>query len=173
MAKVIPFIVQNRGEKMEIIKKRIADIVPYENNAKIHTQEQIEQIANSIEEFGFNDPICIDEDNVIIEGHGRLLALQELGYEEVECIQLIGLTEEQKRAYTLIHNKLTMNTGFDIEILNEELAKITSIDMEGFDFIKIEDIDVDDFFTEAEPKEEEPEEEEEIKYPHCGMYFKV
>lgn len=64
---------------MEIIKKRIADIVPYENNAKIHTQEQIEQIANSIEEFGFNDP-------VIIEGHGRLLALQELGYEEVECI---------------------------------------------------------------------------------------
>ena len=106
----------------------------YENNAKQHPDWQIEQIKNSINEFGFNDPIAIDEDNVIIEGHGRYLALQELGYENVEVIRLKHLTEEQKKAYILAHNKLTMNTGFDDELLMLELEDITEIDMEQFGF---------------------------------------
>lgn len=113
---------------MKIVKVKITDIVPYENNAKLHPQEQIEQIKNSILEFGNNDPIAIDENNVIIEGHGRYEALKELGYEEAEVIQLTNLSEDQKNAYRLVHNQLTMNTDFDIDMLKSELSKI-DIDM--------------------------------------------
>lgn len=129
---------------MQIEKVKIEDLKAYENNAKIHTSEQVEQIKSSILEFGFNDPIAIDEDNTIIEGHGRLMALIELGYEKVDCIRLSHLTDEQKRAYILVHNKLTMNTDFDFNILDSELAKIENIDMAQYEF---EDIDIseDDF----------------------------
>lgn len=127
----------------------IGTLKPYENNAKIHTPEQIEQIKRSIRDFGMNDPIGIwGEDNLIVEGHGRLMACQELGYQEVPVIRLDDLTDEQRRAYTLIHNQTTMNTGFDLEILNEELAKI-DLDMDdyGFDEITQTDIEIeeDDF----------------------------
>jgi site-specific DNA-methyltransferase (adenine-specific) len=136
-------LIQEKGEDVNIIKVKINDIKQYENNAKLHPQEQIEQIKNSILQFGNNDPIAIDSDNVIIEGHGRYLALKQLGYDEVECIRLEHLTEEQKRAYILIHNKLTMNTDFDLDILNEELSKIENIDMSDFDF-KLEYINIDE-----------------------------
>ncbi len=99
---------------MQIVNINIDTIKEYENNTKIHTDEQIEQIMTSIERYGNNDPIAIDENNVIIEGHGRYLALKRLGVEEVPVIKLEHLTEEQKREYILVHNKLTMNTGFDI-----------------------------------------------------------
>ena len=129
---------------MEIELINIDEIIPYENNAKIHTDEQIEQIKKSILEFGNNDPIAIDKNNVIIEGHGRLLALKELGYKQVEVIKLGHLTEEQRKAYTLIHNKLTMNTGFDLDILMSELESIDIIDMKEFDFeIAIDDVDIE------------------------------
>lgn len=127
---------------MKIETIDINEVIPYENNAKIHTYEQIEQIKKSILEFGNNDPIAIDKNNVVIEGHGRLLALKELGYKEVEVIKLGHLTDEQRKAYTLIHNKLTMNTGFDLDILMSELESIDIIDMEEFDFeIAIDDVD--------------------------------
>lgn len=131
---------------MEIIKVKIEDLKPYENNAKIHTEQQIDQIKLSILEFGFNDPIAIDENNRIIEGHGRYIALQELDYDEVECIRLEGLTEEQKNAYTLVHNKLTMNTDFDIELLKQELDEIFELDMSnfGFDNLEIENINIEE-----------------------------
>lgn len=119
---------------MEITKIKIDDIIPYENNAKEHPKEQIEQIKKSIQDFGNNDPIAVDENNVIIEGHGRLLALKELGYKEVDCIVLRGLTEDQKNAYRLVHNKLTMNSDFDFQALEVELKKITDFDMNEFDF---------------------------------------
>ena len=112
----------------------ITQLKPYENNAKIHTPVQIAQIAASIQEFGNNDPIAVDENNMVLEGHGRLLALKSLGYTEVEVIRLVGLTEDQKRAYILVHNKLTMNTGFDFNVLDAELARINDIDMSVFDF---------------------------------------
>ena len=112
----------------------IADLAPYEGNAKLHPKKQVEQIAESIRQFGFNDPIAIDENNMLIEGHGRLLAAQMLGMDSLPVIRLEGLTDEQKRAYTLVHNQLTMNSGFDIEQLQIELDSITSIDMERFDF---------------------------------------
>ncbi|BED91691.1 MAG: hypothetical protein Pg6B_04550 [Candidatus Azobacteroides pseudotrichonymphae] len=129
---------------MQIEKMAIEQIKIYENNAKIHTPAQIDQIKKSIQEFGNNDPIAIDENNVIIEGHGRYLALKELGFEEVDVIKLCHLNEEQKRAYSLVHNKLTMNTGFDLDKLTIEIENIKSIDMNEFDFDFDLNIDFDD-----------------------------
>ena len=139
---------------MKIEKIKISEIQPYENNAKKHPQEQIEQIKKSIKEFGMCDPIAIDENNVIIEGHGRYMALNQLGYKEVDCIRIDNLTEEQKRAYILVHNKLTMNTGFDMDKLEKEIEDIKSIEMSYFDF--------DIYPEEIELPEVETEEQEEI-----------
>lgn len=111
----------------------IDSISPYPNNAKLHPAEQIEQIKNSIEKFGFKDPIAIWKDNVIIEGHGRLIAALELGIKEVPIIRLDDLSDQDRRAYMLVHNQLTMNTGFDFELLNMELDDI-EMNMEQFGF---------------------------------------
>lgn len=139
---------------MEITKIKLKDIKPYEGNAKKHPAEQIRQIEESIREFGNNDPIAVDEGNVIIEGHGRYIALRNLGYEEAECIVLKGLTEEQKNAYRLVHNQLTMNSGWDMETLAKELSEIT-MDMTRFDF-EIPELDDIDAVTEDEvPAERE------------------
>lgn len=128
--------------KIEIIP--IDDLKPYEKNAKIHTPAQIAQIAASIQELGNNDPIEVDEHNMVLAGHGRLLALKSLGRTEVEVIRHKGMTEEQKRAYILVHNQLTLNSGWDYNILDAELARIDDIDMAAFDFGAI-DVSVDDF----------------------------
>ena len=132
---------------MKIERIKLSDIRPYEHNAKKHPQHQIDQIAASIQEFGNNDPIAIDENGVIIEGHGRFMALQQLGFLEAEVIRLEGLTEEQKRAYILVHNQLTMNTGFDPEILRREIESITTIDLADFD------LQLPDLEPEPEPEE--------------------
>lgn len=122
--------------KLKIEYINIADIKPYAGNVKEHPSDQIEQIKKSIEEFGFADPIAIWKDE-IVEGHGRYLAAQEMGLDKVPVIRLDDLTDEQRRAYTLVHNKLTMNTGFNIEMLDLELNAIDDIDMEqfGFEFV--------------------------------------
>lgn len=133
---------------MKIEKISTDKIKPYENNAKLHPPEQIEQIKKSIQEFGNNDPIAIDENGVIIEGHGRYEALKELGFKEIEVIRLSHLSDEQKKAYSLIHNKLTMNTDFDYNILDSELAYINEIDMSIFGFeLSISDEDFDTEFS--------------------------
>lgn len=119
---------------MNIEKISINHIKPYENNAKRHPKKQIERIKQSILDFGFNDPIAIDDNNIIIEGHGRYEALKQLGYEEVECIRLTNLSEEQKKAYILVHNKLNMETGFDDKLLALELDNILNFNMEYFGF---------------------------------------
>ena len=142
--------------KLKVEYIPIDDIKPYENNAKIHTEEQIEQIKKSILEFGMNDPIGIWKDNIIIEGHGRLMACKELGMQEIPVIRLDDLTDDQRKAYTLIHNQTTMNTGFDLDILNEELQSI-DLDMSFFGFDEIEEPEIeinDDDFEFEEPVEE-------------------
>lgn len=119
--------------KLKIEYVDINSIKPYEKNAKLHPPEQIEQIKKSIEQFGMDDPIGIWKDE-IVEGHGRLIACKELGYTEVPIIRLDHLTDEERKAYTLAHNKLTINSDFDIDLLNEELENFETIDMSDFGF---------------------------------------
>lgn len=123
--------------RLQVETMKLADIKPYRMNAKKHPPEQIEQIVKSITEFGFDDPIAIwGPENVIVEGHGRYLACKKLGIDEVPIIRLDHLTDEQRRAYTLVHNQLTMNSGFDLDVLNLELSALGDFDMSayGFDF---------------------------------------
>lgn len=132
--------------KLQIEYIPIEKIKPYENNVKVHTKKQIEQIVKSIQEFGFNDPIATCN-GVIVEGHGRLLAAQKLGLEELPVIRLDNLTQEQRKAYTIIHNQLTLNSDFDLELLNneiEDLMNADDIDINLKDFgFDIEDIAVE------------------------------
>lgn len=135
---------------MTINTKKTADIIAYQNNAKKHPIEQVQQIVNSIEEFGFNDPIAIDESDVIIEGHGRLLAAKKLGMVEVPVIVLSHLTKEQKQAYIIAHNKLTLNTDFDMDILIKELQSLYD---NGFDLLLtgFEDMELEELQIGFEP----------------------
>lgn len=137
--------------KLKIEYMDTGTLQTYANNAKIHTAEQIEQIKQSIEEFGMNDPIAVWKNNEIIEGHGRLIACTELGIDKVPVIRLDTLTDEQRRAYMLVHNKLTMNTDFDFDILQMELDELTNIDMAqfGFDTEAIEE-ELDSFTSQVE-----------------------
>lgn len=124
------------------------ELTPYVNNAKEHPDSQVDQIVASIKEFGFNDPIAIDGKNVIIEGHGRLLAAKKMKLDEVPIIRLDHLTEAQKKAYILAHNKLTMNSGFDEELLKLELEALANdfdfdLELTGFSMDELEDLELE------------------------------
>ena len=112
------------------------ELKTYANNAKVHTPEQIEGIKKSIERFGFNDPVAVWKDNEIIEGHGRLLAAMEMDeVKEIPVIRLDNLTDKERKAYIIAHNKLTLSTNFDNNILGEELKNlIGDFDMTDFGF---------------------------------------
>ena len=131
---------------MKIKQTPLAKIKPYAQNAKEHPQSQIDQIINSIKEFGFNDPIAIDEEGIIIEGHGRLLAAEQLNMEEVPTITLSHLNEQQKRAYIIAHNKLTLNTGFDMDVLLKELTNLYEngfdLLLTGFDELELDELKI-------------------------------
>jgi ParB family transcriptional regulator, chromosome partitioning protein len=109
---------------MKIEQKSIDLLIPYAKNARIHNEAQIAQIAGSIKEFGFNNPILIDKDNGIIAGHGRVMAARKLGLKEVPTIQLDHLSETQRRAFILADNRIAMNSHWDEEILSLELSDL-------------------------------------------------
>ncbi|TVO37359.1 ParB/Srx family N-terminal domain-containing protein [Vibrio algivorus] len=117
--------------------RKVGDLIPYINNARTHSDVQIKQIASSIQEFGFTNPILIDEDNGIIAGHGRLLAAELLNIETVPVYILKGLTPVQKKAYVLADNQLALNAGWDEELLAMEIEFLQEadfdIDLLGFD----------------------------------------
>ena len=105
-------------------------LIPYARNSRSHSPEQVAQVAGSIREFGFTNPVLIDADNGIIAGHGRVLAAQRLGLATVPCIRLAHLTETQKRAYIIADNKLALNAGWDEEMLGLELADLREEDFD-------------------------------------------
>jgi ParB family transcriptional regulator, chromosome partitioning protein len=113
------------------------DLVPYENNSRTHSQQQVDQIKRSMTEFGFTNPILIDERNGIIAGHGRLQAAQELGIKLVPTITLKGLTEAQRKAYVIADNQLALNAGWDLDALRFEIESLNDEDFDlsliGFD----------------------------------------
>lgn len=117
--------------KIEYVKT--SDLKPYEKNAKAHGKEDLKAIVQSIQDFGFNDPIGT-WNGVIVEGHGRWLAAQQLGIEQVPTIRLDELTDEQRKAYALAHNKTTELSGWDFDILATELKSISEFDMSKFGF---------------------------------------
>ncbi len=112
-------------EELKIEYIEIEMLNHYGNNSKIHTKEQIEHIANSIREFGFNDPLGIaGKDNIVLEGNGRVEAAKLLGIEKLPCVRLDHLTKEEQQAYVIAHNSLNLETGFDLKVLNKELENL-------------------------------------------------
>ena len=124
----------------------IKALKPYEKNTRKHQKKDVDNIARSIEKYGFNDAIGIWKDNIIIEGHGRLLAAKQLGMTEVPCVRLDHMTDEQRREYAIAHNATAELSEWDLDILPDELA---DLDFDGFDF---------DFGIEAEGEDYSPDE---------------
>lgn len=129
---------------MKIVYKKVNDLIPYINNSRTHSEEQINQIVASINEFGFTNPLLIDEKDNIIAGHGRLLASKKLKMEEVPCIVISGLTEAQKKAYIIADNKMALNAGWDEELLKAELENLKELDFDleltGFNVDELDDM---------------------------------
>lgn len=117
-------------DKIEIRYKKVEDLIPYVNNSRTHSDEQVSQIASSMKEFGWTNPILLDGENGIIAGHGRLMAAKKLNQTEVPTIELAGLTDIQKKAYIIADNKLALNAGWNDEILKLEIAELKNA---GFD----------------------------------------
>ena len=115
---------------MEIVYKKINELKPYENNSRTHDESQVKQICESIKEYGWTNPVLIDEKGMIIAGHGRVLGAQKLGIKEVPCIVLSGLTEAQKKAYVIADNKMALNAGWNEELLKNELENLKELDFD-------------------------------------------
>lgn len=162
---------------LEVTYEPTDSLVPYAGNAKEHTATQIEQICNSIREFGFNDPVGVwtneDGKSEVVEGHGRIIAAKKLGIEKIPVIHLDSLSDAQRRAYTLAHNQLTMNTGFDFDALSYELDTLSeSFDMTDFGFPE-HAADIDGLFDgpSDDGNETAPHEKKTVTCPKCGEVF--
>lgn len=112
---------------LKVEYKSVKTLIPYVLNARTHSDGQVSQIAASIKEFGFNNPVLVDCDNGLIAGHGRLLAAEKLGMTEVPTIELGHLSDAERRAYILADNKLALNAGWDEELLSAELLSLDEL----------------------------------------------
>lgn len=126
----------------KLVWRNVADLIPYARNSRTHSDEQVAQIAASIKEFGWTNPILTDGDNGLIAGHGRLMAARKLGHTEVPTIELTGLSEAQKKAYIIADNRLALNAGWDNEMLKLEFDQLTElgfdVELTGFSLDEIE-----------------------------------
>ena len=152
---------------------RLSEIKPYKKNAKKHDETQIKNVMQSIKEFGVVQPIVIDKNNTIIIGHCRYEAMKRLGYDELQedWVKVVDLSEEEAEKLRLLDNKLN-ESEWDLELLKDLVPSIDFSDFE-IDFNlpeEVEDINLDDFFEDAPPKEKEPKK---IQCPHCGEWFEV
>ncbi len=122
---------------MQIIERKVEDLIPYVNNSRTHSDQQVAQIAASIKEFGWTNPILVDGDKGIIAGHGRLMAARKLGHTKVPTIELKHLTSAQRKAYVIADNQLALNAGWDTALLTIELQELKELDFDldllGFD----------------------------------------
>ena len=147
-------------DKLEKIS--IEDLIPYARNSRTHSDEQVAQIAASIKEFGFTNPVLIDNDNGIIAGHGRVLAGRKLKLKEIPCLRLGHLTDSQKKAYVIADNKLALNSGWDAEMLKLELVELKddgfNIDLIGFDGDELAEIFAEENSLDEEISEKEKHE---------------
>jgi hypothetical protein len=129
---------------LQIEQIQLATLIPYINNSRTHSDEQVAQIAASIKEFGFNNPVLVDKDNGIIAGHGRVQAARRLGLTEVPCVRLEHLTKTQRKAYIIADNRLALNAGWDNELLtielNDLLADDFALELLGFDPAELKDL---------------------------------
>jgi DNA modification methylase len=139
--------------------KSVDELIPYSKNARLHSEAQVAQIAASIIEFGFTNPVLIDGEKGIIAGHGRLMAAKKLGLKEVPVVVLDHLSETQKKAYIITDNKLAENAGWDEEILASELADLKNEDF-NLDLIGFEDQELEKIFSSLYNKDEDQENEE-------------
>ncbi|MFM0165722.1 ParB/Srx family N-terminal domain-containing protein [Paraburkholderia sediminicola] len=160
------------SSNVELIMPRmvnVADLVPYDRNARTHSDEQVEQIAASIREFGWTNPIIVGANNRILAGHGRRLAALHLRIKRVPVIDVTHLSDEQQRTYVIADNKLTLNGGWDLEVLKLEILELgaAGVDLEltGFSADEIQDL------IDPEPPEPEPEPDDDDRptCPHCGQ----
>jgi len=130
--------------KYKINWRKTDDLIPYALKARVHSDEQVAQIAASISEFGWTNPILLDGDNGVIAGHGRLMAARKLEHKEVPTIDLHGLTDAQKRAYIIADNKTALNASWDFDMLTVEFEQLASVDFDlaltGFDDGEVQDI---------------------------------
>lgn len=141
---------------------KIEKLKPYENNARTHSEEQVEKISRSIKEFGFINPVLIDSNFGIIAGHGRVLGAKKLGMEEVPCLFVEDLTDEQKRAYILADNKLALDAGWDDEILRQEIKALADLDFD----VSLTGFELEDFdFNQTDIEFEEDDYDVEEKLP--------
>ena len=152
-------------KEMQYYLADINDLIPYIRNARTHSESQIAQIAASIKEFGFLSPILIAEDNTILAGHGRLAAARKLGLKQVPCVKESHLTETQRRAYIIADNKLSLNAGWDEDMLAIELSELQGADFDldllGFDESELVSIFEDD----KEVEDDDFDVEEELNKP--------
>ena len=152
---------------------RLSEIKPYKKNAKKHDETQIKNVMQSIKEFGVVQPIVVDRNNTIIIGHCRYEAMKRLGYDELQedWVKVVDLSEEEAEKLRLLDNKLN-ESEWDFDLLKDLVPSIDFSDFE-IDFNlpeEVEDINLDDFFEDAPPKEKEPKK---IQCPHCGEWFEV
>jgi ParB-like chromosome segregation protein Spo0J len=163
----------NTPKKIESLP--ISALVPFSGNSRTHSAEQVAQIAASIQEFGFTNPLLIDKDSVVIAGHGRLLAAQKLEMTEVPCIRLSHLSPTQVNALVLADNRIAMNAGWDEELLKVSLQGLTD---EGFDtsLLGFSQAEIEKSLTDSLAEDEAPEDFKEVdenidtehQCPKCG-----
>lgn len=131
-------------DNLEVTYEKVEELIPYVNNSRTHSDKQITQICSSINEYGFTTPIIIDEQKNVLAGHGRLEAVKRLGWSEVPCVTLKGLTKAQKKAYVIADNKLALNADWDLNTLENELKGLKELDFDleltGFDDFELDNL---------------------------------
>jgi ParB-like chromosome segregation protein Spo0J len=163
---------------MKIESIKLEKLIPYARNSRTHSDQQVAQVAASIREFGFTNPVLIDAEDGIIAGHGRVMAARKLGLTEVPCIRLGHLTETQKKAYIIADNRLAeVGGGWDEEMLGLELADLREADFD-LDLIGFDAGEIEAALNPAEPIQSDSDDgeriqdvKEPIECPHCHMHF--